>query len=224
MIQFQGKHLDALLASEVAPAWRGATPASWFGSVSKCAVGINLPDHAQRRADLRSYCLDPTISTETCVIAVLAWGGMRVANGRKAWRVRADWIGEIERLRSSHNERSEDYDRLRGLRPKKLVGMRPAYFTKLLFFLRPSQDALIMDQWTAKSIQLLTGERRPRLLRGNVSDANTGQDYGWYCRAVEGVATRGGWTSQETEERLFSGGGRQPGAWRAYVKHYWRSL
>ena len=38
---------------------------------------------------------------------------------------------------------------------KKLTHMGPAYFTKLIYFLGSKQNGYIMDQWTARSMNLL---------------------------------------------------------------------
>lgn len=38
-----------------------------------------------------------------------------------------------------------------------IPGIGPAFFTKLIYFFSPTPDFYILDQWTAKSVNLLTG-------------------------------------------------------------------
>jgi hypothetical protein len=96
--------------------------------------------------------------------------------------------------------------------------MGPAYFTKLIFFLRPDLNGYIMDQWLARSINLLFPQAGPiRLSNTVVTDRNTADDYERFCSHVEHVARELGITPAEAEERMFSNGGRSKGRWRQYV-------
>jgi hypothetical protein len=105
--------------------------------------------------------------------------------------------------------------------------MGPAYFTKLIYFLRASQDGYIMDQWTARSINLL---RTPdqRLVRMHihakgqaVSSHNDAHAYEEFCRSLEELSdalfgSRLPVDVDRAERQIFSRGhGR--GAWRKYL-------
>ena len=87
----------------------------------------------------------------------------------------------------------------------------------------------IMDQWTAKSVILITGEPVVKVSGDFPSPENTGADYERFCQTVDAIAdelSRSGksYSGQLAEERMFSAGavGRgKPGKWRAYVKQHW---
>lgn len=101
-------------------------------------------------------------------------------------------------------------------------GWGPAFFTKLIFFVRPADDGYIMDQWTGKSVNLLTGKPLVHLsYKGHVTDNTSADDYEEFCKVVEDLANICGSSGGEAEDRLFSHGGRKPGEWRAYVRRHW---
>jgi hypothetical protein len=95
----------------------------------------------------------------------MAWGGQ--GSGATAKNVSAAWKkhGKIERhlekLRDGGLSRIEAYERFRGA--GAIAHLGPAFFTKLLFFFdtshatNPTGGCYIMDQWTARSVNLLTG-------------------------------------------------------------------
>ena len=83
-----------------------------------------------------------------------------------------------------------------------------------------------MDQWTGRSINLLTGKEVVDLFRyrgqATVTDRNTAQVYEEFCLLVETLGRTGQpeLEGEIVEELLFSQGGRKKGEWRAYVvKH-----
>ena len=157
--------------------------------------------------------------------------GMRSSNAPRLRPFIEALVPIVREMRTSTISRAEAYDRLaRFRRDHPGCGMGPAYFTKLIFFARQSHDGYILDQWTARSINLLlqTDEHRISLTRVNndsfrVSDRNTADDYERYCRIVEHIATQEGVKPDEIELRLFSSGapkrGGKRGEWREYVIH-----
>lgn len=215
------RHLAALRDAAPALTWLGRSPRTWADSVGASPVSASVPTSGHTRETLRSFCQDERNSVGACFIAVMAWGGMRISNGRRAWKHHTEWEPALDALRSSELSRETDYERLRSLRPKPMRGVGPAFFTKLLFFLRPRQDAFILDQWTAKSVQLLTGSAKPRICRNCVTDTNMGADYEWYCGVVEHLAERLALPPATVEERLFAGGPGPRSEWRAYVVGHW---
>ncbi len=162
-------------------------------------------------------------NAEAQFLAVMSWGKMRHDQGRRAWKVKERWTPLIREIAGSGLSRVQAYAlfrQARANRDTRLNGLGVAYFTKLLFFLRPVADAYIMDQWTGKSINLLFhgGDTVRFNAAGVVSDQNTERDYDRFCERVEFLAKRLGVEPAEAEKRIFSNGGRQVGHWRAYVK------
>ena len=203
----------------------GAQVQSWAQSVTGSTA--KYPDLEQDRVSrvrLREICQSPSASLEVCFLSCMAWGGMNRRHGRLAWASCGEWIKALAVLKSGGLTREAAYQSFADLRAhKKLPGVGPAYFTKLMYFLRPEGDSYIMDQWTGKSIQLLTGAPLPHMTRqGWITDANGGAEYEQYCQAVDSLATELHISGQEAEERIFSVGGKKPGEWRAYVKKQWR--
>jgi hypothetical protein len=113
-----------------------------------------------------------------------------------------------------------------------MPGMRPAYFTKLIFFLMPMgmPRGYIMDQWTSSSVNLLfvekivkTAVQRTYLKSGSVKisesvlDKNTEFEYETYCQAVEFLAAELGDISPEEAEEMMFSQGRGRGLWRSYL-------
>ena len=106
------------------------------------------------------------------------------------------------------------------------MGMGPAYFTKLIFFLMPesasSARGYIMDQWTSRSMNLLKSDARfiKTVVSGNsrwVADSNDEGTYEAFCREVETLAAILSMRPDKAEELLFSEG-RGKGRWRNYLK------
>ena len=153
--------------------------------------------------------------------AVASWGGMKIIHGRRVWQERATWTAALERL-DTVPTRMAAYDLFAGLRRESaLKGVGPAYFTKLIFFLRPELNGYILDQWLARSVNLLYPCARIRMSYAKtVADSNTPEDYERYCSLVEDAARRIGLEPREAEERLFSIGGKDgaAGEWRLYVR------
>ena len=193
------------------PKWLGRNISAWSEAVTM------QPDFAPKLDRLDRHALTDAlkdISLEQAFIAISAWGSMRVPNGRIAWAQRANWLPAVKSL-SECKSRMDAYNEMRKLRAKgQLPGVGPAYFTKLIFFLRPELNAYIMDQWTAKSINLLTASTLVKLAGSWVSDKNNEHDYENFCRCVECIAEQVGLAPADCEERLFGYGSK----WREFVK------
>jgi len=235
------------IAKKPDQAWAGRPPASWVTSLK-----INFTDNHDisgqplSRSRLINLWRDSSIPTEHCFLSTMAWGGMKVGHGRSIWKAKDAWMPICERLRSGGFQRRKDaFEVFRSLRlEKKLPGMGPAYFTKLLFFGRPVQDAYILDQWTARSIHLLTQSRAwpdvqidayslkrmtgrngsTKTIRATVTDRVTSTDYEHFCKLIEELGLTADVNPCEIEEIMFGQGGRNPTAWRSYVMENWYSL
>lgn len=222
--------------------WTGASPFDWAESVEPGLGGLyGLSTTALSRTALRALWTNPSISVEACFLSTMAWGGMQRGNGRRIWAARVDCLAICDAVRAGRHNPATGYQAFSTLRSKKrLPGIGPAYFTKILFFASPIQDAYILDQWTARSMHFLTGQGKypavrkdytsaaealrlkvPELLRVIVDDKVTSADYVDYCNRVNGLAANLGWHAHQIEERLFSSGGRTPHPWRAHVMAGW---
>jgi hypothetical protein len=205
-------------------------------SASKWGNGFlredGLPRIALNRHQLTKFCSEPGNTDEACYIACMAWGGMRRNHGKTSWEMREVWKPIVAHLRTGATTRIEAY---RDFNSAKIVGLGPAYFTKLIFFLRPELKGYILDQWTAKSISILFKQRfidiqgDNRKKRHHVTRSNDAQIYDRYCSAVETLANelkkiagKEDASGDMVERMLFSLGGKSSkGAWRSYVIQHW---
>jgi hypothetical protein len=147
---------------------------------------------------------------------------MNRAHGLSALATYAKWGSAVERLRAGQVTREKAYESLRDLRQRGgMPGLGPAFYTKLIHFLMPSANGpgYIMDQWTARSMNLLAAPERVVRVNGKgyVTDENTAHDYERFCLGIEQVSRELKCPPNEVEQRLFSEG-RGKGAWRNYVK------
>lgn len=176
-------------------------------------------------------------------LLIMAWGAMRPHNGRRAWQAitgekRQGFSNWACNVREGKLNRQEAYEQFQNL---EIPGIGPAYFTKLIFFLTAANPengiGYIMDQWTAKSADLLVsginghGGSVVRVGHsGYVAQNNESIRYEYFCRAVDELGSclkESGIENPEeiewgvvAEERMFSIGWGQ-GAWRNYVVANW---
>jgi hypothetical protein len=101
----------------------------------------------------------------------------------------------------------------------RLPGLGPAFSTKLIFFMRAIEDGYVMDQWLAKSVNLLVGEKVVEMAGEAVSPKNTPENYENFCLAIDCLSETLGISPDATEQALFSIGGKKPGKWREYVRN-----
>ena len=205
-----------------------------------------LPEGKMRRSEIFELAADPNVSTATVCVAAMAWGGMNVDHFRRLCQSSSGkWLDVAEQIGKGRLTRAHAYERLRVLRKNdNLKGMGPAFSTKLIYFLTPRdkskhQTAYIMDQWTASSVNVLTGwnmvqmdvtPKSPRRTRKSsmselalsltftVSDTNTADDYEAFCSAVDQLACRFCLCADQVDQALFGADVIGPGCWR-YVIH-----
>jgi len=201
----------------------GVPPATWrnrfnLGGVPQ--VG-GLPDFHLDRNAVRAICRDPRQNVLFGYVCAMAWGGQGDGNGRRnpinAWAHAQVIAVRLTALRMGGLTRSEAYNLF--CNGGEIPGLGPSFFTKLLYFFSPTPSFFIMDQWTAKSVNLLTGTRVVRMYGSSPTRDNTGGNYQAFCEEVDLMAGLIGCAGQEAEERLFSQGGRHSWPWRAYVAH-----
>lgn len=214
--------------------WQGKKLLDWW----KRVVGdqaTTLQSRSISRDELKRICRDTSYSNLEVVAAILAWGGMRSSNGRILFRqipaieATSALVGKMRRGELGSIDAFNEFHKLRLSR--QLKGMGAAYFTKLIFFCVPRHDGFIMDQWTSKSVNLISGKTIIDLKKdGTVTDKNGPDTYVEFCDYVKHLAcvcnlrddgkTNG---AEQAEIRLFSSGGRKKGEWRRYVVDEWRA-
>jgi hypothetical protein len=221
---FIDRHLTYLQSiKEDTPSWTGGNAYKWAGYFKEPdALNAEL-DTTFSRESLFEYCSLPETSNEHAVLSVLAWGGMNRVSGKRLFANLAPWIDTIGDLRLGKiSTRNEAYERFSQLRKQKHTpGLGVAYFTKLICFLKPDLNGYILDQWTAKSINLLTGGKIIDINKGGwVKDTNDAKVYEKYCTYIEQIAKQLDCSPIQAEEKLFSIG-RGQGHWRNYVKQHY---
>jgi hypothetical protein len=215
------------------------TGLDWYNSLQlpadfKVPAGIEKQTSKPNRDVLFKLASDQSVTTVTLCAVILAWGGMRASNGKMLFSQQDRWREAVDKVRFNKLTRREAYRLLHELRLKgELPGMGPAYFTKLIFFLRgPGVNDMgyIMDQWTGCSVNVLTGN--PSMVLMNVtctwksattvssdftvSDRNGPDHYEQFCAAVDHIAAAMDLDRQDAELLLMSQG-RGRGDWRKHV-------
>lgn len=210
----------------------------WFDLVKgKTGSLVILPDVEKlNRAVLDKHVGDGKTDILPLCIMILAWGDMKLPNGRHLFgQEDEEWLAIADQLRQGKLSRSQGYAKFAALRKGRLPGMGPAYFTKLLHFLLPEgRKGYIMDQWLGCSVNLLLQRdlvrmdetRKWKSKKGRidleisswVSDVNTDAVYEDFCLFIEALAEQmgAGWTPAKTEFALMSEG-HGKGVWRRYV-------
>lgn len=136
-----------------------------------------------------------------------------------AWNNQNLISNKLEQLRENQLSRKEAYLLFHG--ENSVPGIGPAYFTKLLYFFSPEPTHYIMDQHTAKSVNLLNNMIIVRMQGNAVSNLNRPGHYQAYCEEVDAMAQVLECNGEQAEERLMSRGVHHPWPWRAYMREHW---
>jgi len=220
-MDFNSKALDTFKKSlDDQNRWSGINAKDW-GLYFLNNVSSKL-DKIFIRSDLTNSNFTQNLTNEELAIAILSWGGMNREHGKSLFKNK-EWLEVIERMRETAVNRKDAYEQFKNLRKnKKLVGMGPAYFTKLICFANRDLNGYIMDQWTSKSMNILTGSSFINLTsQGSVSDRNSADTYEKFCNLIEELSDIVRMAPLDTEEALFSYGGRKKGEWRSFVIQSW---
>ena len=182
-----------------------------------------LPDQTLCRKAVRQICRNKKNHVLFGYACVMAWGLQGRGRGgskhvQEAWKHRKRIASVLEKLRHEDLSLSDAYDQFTAENEFPYLG--PAYFSKLIYFFRPETDAYIMDQWTGKSVNLLTGRKVVKLYGSSPVRTNTGKDYDNFCSEIRCMSQLLGISSDHVEQKLFSWGGKPPEPWRAYVKKH----
>ncbi|MEI6715421.1 MAG: hypothetical protein WCO60_16815 [Verrucomicrobiota bacterium] len=183
---------------------------------------VNLV-HALSREVVKGICIDPNVPVKIAYAVAMAWGGQRYDHFASSANSPV-LHGLLEYLRTSQNSRRVDFERAKE-DASKIKGLGISFFTKLLYFFRPSSDAYILDQWTAKALDALLVESPVNVTAVGLPDPKTtGLQYEKFCEVIDLIAlqlrndTNLAWTGEITEVAIFD---RPNGKWRGYLKSVW---
>lgn len=164
-------------------------------------------------------------SVEDFFVAVMAWGG-NARKHNKLKEVKEETCRRISHVKGKGYSRKKLYETFHD---PKIPFIGPAYFTKLVYFMMAHEKSqplgYIMDQWTAKSINLLYGCNIIHITDGGwVTPDNNSDVYEEYCSLVDNlsIACKDS-DPAETETRLFSERTKKDGRgeWRQHVIDLW---
>jgi hypothetical protein len=179
------------------------------------------------RLEVRSICLDPAVTPEAKYACMMAWGGQSQPHFSVSV-TQPGLVPLINYLLGSVNTRMGDFAYAQA-QCARISGLKISFYTKLLFFLRPTQDSYILDQWTAKSINLIQHPHIVRLTKPNFKykgacramHNTTPQEYEAFCQALNGMhallwplhAANG----EDVEMAMFDRN-RPDGFWRKFTR------
>lgn len=224
----------------------GKNPRSFATSVGGLPPNLleKLPNHTLCRNDLFEI-LEHEKDNRVIFLSIMAWGSMKIPHARRSLE-HLDLISKwIDFIRYKNPMRQDAYDSFLKIGAN---GIGPAYFTKLIFFLTARKDNIptgyIMDQWTAKSVNLIINGFQQRNIiyegsfvnltnQGYVYAKNESIQYEHFCRIIDEIGIQleenninnihnQPW-GELAEEKLFSKGGRNPMPWRIYVRNNWKA-
>lgn len=210
----------------------GDAPVQW---AKKNHVAHNLNDYPfannrLKRSEVKEICHSDDNNVLVGYLCVMAWGAQGAGPGGKkavasSWQARESIAAILNKIRNSSLTRAQAYNLFL---ENKIPGLGPAYFTKLIyFFLKNQPIGYIMDQWTAKSVNLLTGCNVVLMGGNSPSNRNKAENYELFCEVIDSLAKKLECSGDELEERLFSQNGRhgrKRGAWRQHVHTHWDRL
>jgi hypothetical protein len=179
-----------------------------------------LPEEGRKqltRAEVVKICRNSDLHPLVAYAVVMAWGGRNFSNYRLSLESSSALESVITELRNSSRSRKDDFACAQKA-CSSIKGLKISFYTKLLYFLRPKQDAYILDQWTARSTAFLFPEGKIKITdQGFPSPKTEAEDYDWFCCRLDELAQimGDGWENGEAVERaLFD---RRSGKWRAEI-------
>ena len=214
--------------------WRDREFDKWAKTVGLKGLSSAATAKPLSRCRLKAMAKETGTFTNLEVLwAILCWGGMRRNHARPlqhpGQRSNLQALEEIiNDLRHVRLNRMDAYSVFSStIKDRGIKGLGPAFFTKLIFFASPRHDGYIMDQWTARSINLLCRDPFIKITSGGwVKPNNTPEIYERFCQAVELLAgpcdtdNERAAAFEKIEMCLFGTGGRPGKAckWRKYVR------
>jgi hypothetical protein len=216
-------HLNRLIQiGDLTQGFIGVNSVRWANMITSNYNFYQGPNKQFDRYGLLNYCQDNNNRDLDVLVAILSWGGMRTAHGRILFKNLVTVLNLIKALRAGQFQtRQSAFLAFRSKRAEGLLsGLGIAYFTKLICFSAPSLNGYIMDQWSSKSINLLTGQQVIHISNNWVSDKNDENVYELFCAQIDNLASLLNCSGFEAEKRIFSVG-RGKGEWRKHlICHY----
>lgn len=194
--------------------WLGSSPKKWFSKFNTSWKITSLSETPLNRLELlkltnlhrNSSKLDQS-TLRKLIVSVFAWGGMGYTGntGKKAINSIDAYEEVCAKLLNGMPSVDAYAEFYKLKKSEKMQGISPAYYTKLIFFFG-DQTGLIMDQWTARSTNLLLGKKIIKMQgRTHVTDNNSEQIYKSYLDFVSELQNHLSIrTLPETEELIFS--------------------
>jgi endonuclease III-like uncharacterized protein len=193
-------------------AWVGESASKWFQSINVDWKPSTLSKEPLDRHQLLKYIekltSDKPISNaalRACIIEIFAWGGKRF-HKQKTLSSLSSFEQICRDLVENKINSVEAYDRFYiASISGGMKGLGPAYYTKLICFLG-DQTGLVMDQWTARSVNKLFDSEIVKLdAKKVVSPKNNSDNYAKFLQGVGILQNRLSLNSlMETEELIFS--------------------
>lgn len=211
----------------------GDIPQDYLARLNElCNLNLVWPRNHQQgkldRSQLRALCRDLDVHVLIVYAAVMAWGGrgLMSRNYRLSLQQKSldTLVSALTTLRNGNNSRKESFQIFQ-VAAEEIKGLGISFYTKLLFFLRRDYDAYILDQFTAKSAQLLFNPPPVRLTSQDYPlPGTTPNEYEDFCSKIEELSsdiqqTNANWTSEKVEQAMFDIRG---GIWRKYLKTHFR--
>jgi len=199
----------------------GIAPSDWVERLRLIGVpdADQLPQSPLDRATVRQICRDTNKPVLFGYVCAMAWGGQGLGptapHAQSAWAAHADLKRILELLRTQPLNRVQAYELF--LHGARIPGLGPSFWTKLLFFFAERADLYVMDQWVAKSVNLLVGRSLVPLVGGCPPRDTPSAVYNAYCEEIDRIANHLGLSGSQAEEKMMSHGGHKPGAWRSHV-------
>lgn len=221
--------------------WTGRSAVNWLSKLKPDWKLPGLTDTRINRNNLLKHIQSikgrnslTNKDIHSLIVNIFAWGGMRQTGkaGYAALQTIQSYDDICEDLIYGLDAVTAYRKFFEAKEAKRMRGIGPAFYTKLIFFLG-DQTGLIMDQWTARSVNLLSTQEIIKLKSKTVvSDCNCDDVYKRYLEFVAELQRELGIkTLSKTEELLFSSSSKTnpPGkkitrderkilsGWRAYV-------
>jgi hypothetical protein len=205
--------------------YSGTHPQLWFNKIKHCDKfsldGQSILNHLDKfdRTVLKNYLRQDNLNDKSALIAIMAWGNRNMKNAKFMFD---NGQNESCILHLVNIIRSGAFDTRKGAfeyflsakNNKKYKGLGISYFTKILWFLKPELKGYILDQFTAKSMNLISDNKVKLVSRHYLSPNITAECYEQYCNDIENIAELINESPEIVEEKLF--GGDYPD-WRKFV-------
>lgn len=118
----------------------------WATGIFKSDSWIHLPNTKVNRKDLFLYSKSDMPSKDLFMY-IMSWGGMKPRNATYTEKLGFNYVLKtMDDLRTNKISSFEAYEQLHSYKKKKKIGgMNPAFYTKLIYFCSTQDGSFIMD-------------------------------------------------------------------------------